>query len=112
MKKFPLNQKGIQELQQELHALSNPKLLLEIRALKLDLPDWIKSKFNVSTEQLECMHQWSENFRNYISVKCGIALAKRIVINFTIFDFKNSNLTVPNPYYQATISDTKQRSFK
>lgn len=107
MKKFLLNQKGIQELQLELHALSNQKLLKEIKALKSDLPDWLKGKFKLTPEQTECIHQWNDNFRTYISIKCSISLARRVLITFTIFDFHKKEEIINKPYYRASHSDTK-----
>ncbi|MCY1524891.1 hypothetical protein D9M68_598500 [compost metagenome] len=107
MKKFPLNQKGIQELQVELHALSNQKLLKEIKALKSDLPEWLKDKFKLTPQQTTCIHQWNDNFRTYISIKCSISLARRVLITFTIFDFDHKEEIINRPYYQASHTDPK-----
>ncbi|MES2418121.1 MAG: hypothetical protein V4541_08015 [Bacteroidota bacterium] len=86
MRKFPFNQKGIEELQQLLHALPNSKLSIEILALRLDLRTWVKNKFDLTKDQLDFVNEMSNYLVDYAAIKSGNYLAQRIPVNFTVLE--------------------------
>lgn len=88
MKKFKLHQKGIKALQQFLYALPDPKLAIEVRALRIDFKKWIKTKFELTINDLNLLNQLSVHFTEFAAIKFSNFLAQRIPISFAIIDFK------------------------
>lgn len=80
MKKFKFHQKGLTELQQLLYALPDTKLALEVMALRTDFKEWIKTKFELSVDDLNFLNQLSVHFIEYAAIKASNCLAKRMPV--------------------------------
>ena len=88
MKKFPLHQKGIKELQQLLYALPDTKLAIEVMALRTDFRQWVKTKFELTHDELNYLDQLNAHFIEYAAIKSSNFLAQRKPIHFAIIEFK------------------------
>ncbi len=88
MKKFPLHQRGIEELQRTLYALPDSKLALEVLALRTDFKRWVKIKFELQAGELDFINELNPHFEEYAAIKSSNFLAQRKPINFAVIEFK------------------------
>lgn len=88
MKKFQFHQKGIVELQQQLYALPDPKLAIEVLNLRTDFKKWVKSKFELSPDELDYLEQLNKHFIEYAAIKSSNFLAQRKPVQFSVIEFK------------------------
>lgn len=93
MKKFELHQKGIKELQQQLYALPDPKLAIEVMNLRRDFKEWVKSKFELTPDELDYLEQMNKPFIEYAAIKSSNFIAQRKPIHFSIVEFKPEPLS-------------------
>lgn len=88
MKKLQLTQEGIKELQQLLYDLPDGKLAIEVLNLRTDFKQWVKDKFELTSDELDYLEQLSKPFTEYVSIKGSNFLAQRKPINFSVIEFK------------------------
>lgn len=88
MKKFKLHQKGVKALQQLLHDLPDSKLAIEVMALRINFRQWVKSKFDLTYDELEFIDQLNRHFIEYLAIESSNFLAQRKAIRFTAIEFK------------------------
>ncbi|MES2653047.1 MAG: hypothetical protein V4663_15000 [Bacteroidota bacterium] len=93
MKKFQLHQKGIKELQQLLYDLPDPKLAIEVLNLRTDFKKWVKSKFELTPDELDYLEQLNKHFIEYAAIKSSNFLAQRKPIHFSIVEFKPESIS-------------------
>ncbi|RZK39037.1 MAG: hypothetical protein EOO90_20135 [Pedobacter sp.] len=97
MQKKPLfHQKGITLLQQQLYALPDYKLAVEVLAIRSDFKRWIKSKFELSLEETDFLDDLGSQFTEYAAIKSSNYLAQRKPIRFTIVEFQPLNPKAKN----------------
>ncbi len=89
MKKFPLNQKGIQRLQQYLYVLSDIKLAIEVSTLRSGFIQWLKTKFDLTNDELAYLNQLNKHFIEYLAINSSNFLAERKPIYFMVFEFED-----------------------
>jgi hypothetical protein len=79
---FPLTTAGVQELINELYAMSDPELQLEANAIGADFRLWIKSHFELSATQIQYLDQIDERWINDAAVNSKYFLENRLPIAF------------------------------
>jgi len=93
MKKFPFHQKGILAVQQQLYALTDKKLATEVFTIRKDFREWIKTKFDLSLDELDYLNKLNAHFIEYAAIKSSNFLAQRKPIQFSIIEFKPESQT-------------------
>ncbi|MGF1924215.1 MAG: hypothetical protein ACQUHE_08545 [Bacteroidia bacterium] len=88
MKKFQLHQNDIKELQQMLYALPDHTLAKEAFNLRTDFKKWVKTKFELTDQELDFLNQLNHRFIEYAAIKSSNFLAERKPIQFSVVEFK------------------------
>lgn len=83
MTSYPLTPDGVSAKLAELYALSDPALSAEAQSIRTDFKSWIKSNFNLSTIQLNCLHSIDKDVCDYWGSNCSICFLYRKDIGFT-----------------------------
>ena len=97
MNKFPLHQKGIKALAEQLYALPDAKLVNEVLALRTGFKQWVCTKFELKPDELHYLNELSRDFIEYAAIKSSNFLAQRKAIHFTVIEFKPESRTKSIP---------------
>lgn len=87
MRKFPFNQKGLDDLQLLLFSLPDNLLAKEVYAIRTDFRHWVKEKFILSISNRETLKHIDEQFIRHISIKSSNYVAERKTVTLTIIDY-------------------------
>lgn len=97
MKKFQLHKRGIQELEHTLYALPDSKLAIEVLAIRTDLKQWIKAKFDLQIHELDFIDELNPHFTEYAAIKLSNFIAQRKPIHFAVVEFKPDLVEIELP---------------
>lgn len=78
MSKVPLSTAGIQTLQDDLYALSEPQLFAEAAAVRADFVGWVDAKIDLTGPQLSWLQGIDPLFTDYLGIKTCIALRNKL----------------------------------
>lgn len=78
--KYPFTENGVEDLLNNLYALSDTELELEAADIELDFKGWMEANIDLSAEQILFMDGIKEEAINYYGSQCALCFRHRLEI--------------------------------